>query len=404
MATLLNDNLNDDGTRIDWKSSLCLLKHFPLIPGKGKLTVPYRLLQNTSSDSERKEHVLRWRNLSEEEQRHKKEELGYKTRTTKHSTHQATTSSAEPLVETGNLNEVPNQAENEPRVIANREVEESSTFVGLLDNSGIRKSHADEMISKNKRTPRRRVGSQPESRAQVKDRTATRERATLISKLYDYISMTTLPNADSSSCQSKTDWPCLRTAIIILDGFKPNRPNGGRWKSGTERRDKPLLNICTGSEIDWLKILKAMRSMENYSNTSGAYVSKFDFCFAYTFEDAMSAEASEASNDNCINESIVESPVSVTCLPRYDTFVDDLVSLSPESAACLSSNEDWENQEWINQNFQFYKGLGTRPVPLQWIKSTLPQQVENARFVNGEDSQINSSVFTRQNIYLVTHL
>jgi len=360
MATLVDNSLNDEGISIDWKSSSSLLKHFPLIPGKGKLTVPYRLLQNAHLYCERKDLVLRWRSLSEDEQRRMKEELGYKIRSSKNSTHQTALSSAQTILEIGNLSEVPGRAENEPREVANQEAEGSFTFVGLLDNSGIRVTKAEEMISNNKRIPKRRVGSQPESRAQVKDRTATKERVKLISKLYDYISMTTLPNFDRSFYQSTSDIPCLRTAIIILDGFKPNNPNGGRWKSGTERRDKPLLNICTGSENDWLEILKALRSMDNCSNSFGSYLPKFDIFFAYTFEDAIAEEVSEAGHDYYNTDSIVESPVSVTCFPN-DTIVDVLVPSSAE-------NIDWKNQEWINQKFQFYKGRGTRPVPHQWIE------------------------------------
>jgi hypothetical protein len=52
--------------------------------------------------------------------------------------------------------------------------------------------------------------------------------------LYQYISMSTPPE-NYSKGESTKDWPHLKVALLISDGFKPNSPNWQvqRWEGTT---------------------------------------------------------------------------------------------------------------------------------------------------------------------------
>lgn len=144
----------------------------------------------------------------------------------------------------------------------------------------------------------------PETRAQVKDKSASRARKILIQNFFKYVQISTTGDIDLKG-QSTKDWPSVKVLLVILDGFKPKRLDGGRRKKGSERRVKPMIALISESENVCGDVLHAIDEGVVYN-----YSSRYEPRFAYNSSEAISYmtdvmyENSPDENEEQINDSV----------------------------------------------------------------------------------------------------
>ena len=80
----------------------------------------------------------------------------------------------------------------------------------------------------------------PDSKAQMKDMIAQRLYKAMITQFYKFSTMIIPPDG--------SNWPAYECALIILDGYYLNPPDGGHHKKGKERRKQPLIKFIVGND------------------------------------------------------------------------------------------------------------------------------------------------------------
>ncbi len=161
---------------------------------------------------------------------------------------------------------------------------------------------------------------------------------------------------------STKDWPKLKVALVVVNGFKPNSANGGRRKEGTDRRSKILVAFMSGSEDGYTEVLHAIKE-GIICNNQGSSHPGYECCYsAYNYTDAVAADQ---KNDQIL-------PLN-NCAP-------------PEECNTGEPRFDWTKEASILPNFPIWKGRGNRPAPMKYLAQFQTDAARKKAALHGEDS------------------
>mmetsp|Transcript_8236 Transcript_8236/g.11985 ORF Transcript_8236/g.11985 Transcript_8236/m.11985 type:complete len:529 (+) Transcript_8236:280-1866(+) len=321
------------------------MNKFPFHRGKGTNQPPFEKLKDLESSNQRADEVSRWRRLTHEEQWSEREALGHKrpiTRKRRTRQNSASATDANTIdrgtdaffsLATGYGADESLELSQPMQEVVQNDESVVIPFFGYLDNFEAREKANDRDNSKKKRENHHKTGHHPETSAQIKGKSTSRVRKRLIQNFFRYVQITTPGDIDLKGHSTK-DWPSVKVLLVVLDGFKPKRADGGRRKNGSERRDKPMTALISASENVCGDVLHAIHEgvLLNYSN--------YEPRFAYSSSEAISS-MTDFTYENSLDEN--------------------------EEPTVEAKKINWSDERSLLHQFPLWKGKGRRPIPFEHL-------------------------------------